>query len=59
MFSCSDCQWDLPRSIVDYGQSITELEKGFTGLHNYKYYVRDLVKIKLFLKCCCVNYELY
>ncbi|KAL3331285.1 hypothetical protein AABB24_034882 [Solanum stoloniferum] len=25
----------LPRPVVDHGQSITELEKGFTGLYNY------------------------
>ncbi|KAG5607146.1 hypothetical protein H5410_028638 [Solanum commersonii] len=30
-----DRQRALPRPVVDYGQSIAELEKGFTGLYNY------------------------
>ena len=30
-----DHQRALPRPVVDYGQSIAELEKGFTGLYKY------------------------
>ena len=30
-----DRQRALPRPVIDYGQSIVELEKGFTGLYNY------------------------